>query len=77
MEVDISNMLERHLREQSLLLSIVEDTIYSNPIHLKGVEPYRDKRRLLDLVHRVRKSKLLLNNNEFQFLESILQKYSK
>ena len=58
------------------MLAQIHKVIYSNKDHIRGIEPYEDKKRLLQLWNRVTEQEQLLNMSDFQFLESMFEKYS-
>ena len=68
-------MLERELYRHFRFIKSVTKILYSNPIHIKGLFSYRDKKRLYDLEEKVQKKRQTLSHKDFQFLESIVEKY--
>ena len=68
-------IVKKELARQSILITKAWETIYSNPKHLKGVESYKDKKRLWDIQNWVRLEKQTLTRSDFQFLETIFKKY--
>ena len=74
MEVKI--YLDRQLRTQSLILEDIKRIVYSNPKHIRGVEPYYDKKTLHSMIENVREKRELLTSRDFELLQTIVQKYS-
>jgi len=70
-------LVRRELVRHVLIINKVWDTLYSNPKHLRGVGPYKDKRKLYQLRDRVIDKRQLLRRKDFQFLERLLNKYSR
>ena len=68
-------MLERELYRHFRFVKSVKKILYSNPIHIKGLFAYRDKKKLYDLNNKVEKKSATLSSRDFQFLESIVEKY--
>lgn len=71
MEMIIEKELWRHFS----YVRSAEDILYSNPKHIKGIFQYKDKKKLYDLRQKIEKKRMTLSYKEFQFLESIVQKY--
>ena len=67
---------KRELNRHKHMLAQIRKVIYSNKDHIRGIEPYEDKKRLLQLWNRVTEQEQLLNMSDFQFLESMFEKYS-
>ena len=55
-------MLERELYRHFRFVENTKNILYSNPIHIKGLFAYRDKRKLYDLNN---KNVLYLMRNAF------------
>ena len=68
-------MLERELYRRFRFIKSETKILYSNPIHIKGLFAYRDKKKLYDLNNKVEKKRETLSRRDFQFLESIVEKY--
>tara|TARA_A100000164_G_C21772779_1_gene707112 strand:- start:662 stop:871 length:210 start_codon:yes stop_codon:yes gene_type:complete len=68
-------MLERELYRHFKFVENTKNILYSNPIHIKGLFSYRDKKKLYDLNNKVEKKRETLSRRDFQFLESIVEKY--
>ena len=69
-------IVKRELVRHILIISKVVDIVYSNPIHIKGIPAYKDKRRLWELGHRVKETQRLLRRKDLQFLQNLINKYS-
>ena len=67
-------IVKRELIRHTLILSEVIEIVYSNPIHIKGITAYKDKRKLWELTQRVRKKRQLLRRKDLQFLQKYLAK---
>ena len=67
---------QRELNRHKHMLAQIRQVIYSNKDHIRGIEPYEDKKRLLQLWNRVTEQEQLLNMADFQFLETMFEKYS-
>lgn len=67
---------QRELTRHKHMLAQIRNVIYSNKEHLRGIEAYEDKKRLLQLWNRVTEQEQLLNMSDFQFLETMFEKYS-
>jgi len=70
-------IIKRELARHMLLVNRASDVVYSNPIHLKGIGPYRDKKRLYDMGKRISERKQLLRRRDLQILERLFLKYSR
>ena len=70
-------IVKRELIRQILIISEVTEVVYSNPIHMRGIAAYKEKKRLLYLKERVQKKRQLLRRRDFQFLQRLLNKYSR
>ena len=70
-------IIKRELIRHSLIISEVWEVVYTNPLHIKGISAYKDKRRLMFLRDRVRDKGQLLRRKDFQFLQRLLYKYSR
>jgi|TARA_A200000159_G_scaffold5984_2_gene5428 hypothetical protein len=68
-------IIKRELYRHFHFVRVAEDIVYSNPKHIKGLFAYRDKKRLYDLKEKIQKNQQTLTFREFQFLESIVEKY--
>lgn len=68
-------IVERELRRHYLMVSDAKKLIYASNYHQKGVEPYRDKKRIYELELKLKERRQLLSISDLQFLESIHQKY--
>ena len=66
---------QRELSRHKMIVNAIEEVLYSNPKHIKGLFAYRDKKRLYDLKEKIQKNQQTLTFREFQFLESIVEKY--
>lgn len=74
--MEIGEMIRTELRRHSIMINGVKRLVYSNPIHLKGIMSYRDKKRLYELEQKVMEDNTTLSFKDFQFLESIVLKYA-
>lgn len=70
-------IVKRELIRQILIISEVTEVVYSNPIHMRGIAAYKEKKRLLYLKERLQKKRQLLRRRDFQFLQRLLNKYSR
>ena len=70
-------IVKRELIRHTLILSEVIEIVYSNPIHIKGITAYKDKPKLWELTQRVRKKRQLLRRKDLQFLQRLVNKYSR
>jgi hypothetical protein len=73
----LKNKIELVNRELSRHLVFVVETekhLFQNPIHLKGVDAYNDKKTIYQLKNKVSGGKLL-QIEDLQFLETIHEKY--
>ena len=70
-------IVKRELIRHILIISEVTEVVYSNPIHMRGIAAYKEKKRLLYLKERVQKKRQLLRRRDFQFLQRLLNKYSR
>jgi hypothetical protein len=70
-------MIKREVIRHTLIISEVTEIVYSNPIHIKGVTAYKDKRKLWEITQRVREKHQLLRRKDLQFLQRLINKYSR
>jgi len=70
-------IVNKELRRHAYMLMDARKVIYSNPTHLRGIEPWEDKKRLHQLWARIRELGQLMTIDDLQYLESIHEKYSK
>lgn len=70
-------IVKRELVRHILMIQSVWEVVYSNPIHLRGKGPYRDKKKLWELRERVQTKRQLLRRRDLQFLEKTFIKYSR
>ena len=70
-------IVKRELIRHILIISEVTEVVYSNPIHMRGIAAYKEKKRLLYLKERLQKKRQLLRRRDFQFLQRLLNKYSR
>jgi|TARA_Y100000361_G_C11089438_1_gene305623 hypothetical protein len=68
-------IIERELYRHFHFVRSAKEVLYNNPKHIKGLFSYRDKKRLYDLEEKVQKKRQTLSHKDFQFLESIVEKY--
>lgn len=67
--IDIELMRHWHM------VQAIKEVLYSNPLHIRGVMQYRDKKRLNEIENKVEKDRVTLSYKDFQFLQSIVEKY--
>jgi hypothetical protein len=70
-------IVKRELVRQIIIISEVMEILYSNPKHIKGITAYKEKKRLLYLKERVQKKQQLLRRRDLQFLQGLINKYSR
>ena len=70
-------IVKRELIRHTLIISEVTEVVYSNPTHMRGIGPYKDKKRLWVLKERVQKKHQLLRRKDLQFLQRMINKYSR
>jgi hypothetical protein len=70
-------IVKRELVRHTIILSEVMEILYSNPKHIKGIAAYKEKKRLLYLKERVQKKQQLLRRRDLQFLQGLINKYSR
>jgi|TARA_Y100000289_G_scaffold25471_1_gene24880 hypothetical protein len=68
-------LIERELRRHFHFVISAKEILYSNPKHIRGIWSYKDKKKLYDLEQKIQKKRITLSHREFQFLESIVEKY--
>tara|TARA_Y100000592_G_scaffold36067_1_gene57238 strand:+ start:1271 stop:1483 length:213 start_codon:yes stop_codon:yes gene_type:complete len=68
-------IIERELHRHYSFVRSCKDLVYSNPIHIKGIWSWKDKKKLYDLQEKIEKKRQTLSHRELQFLESIVEKY--
>ena len=68
-------IIERELYRHFHFITSCKDLVYSNPIHIKGIWSWKDKKKLYDLQEKIEKKRQTLSHRELQFLESIVEKY--
>tara|TARA_B100000963_G_scaffold218091_1_gene190164 strand:- start:3105 stop:3317 length:213 start_codon:yes stop_codon:yes gene_type:complete len=68
-------IIERELYRHFHFITSAKEILYSNPKHIRGLFSYRDKKKLYDLEEKVTKKRTTLSHRDFQFLESIVEKY--
>ncbi len=66
---------QRELSRHKMIVNAIEEVLYSNPKHIKGLFAYRDKKRLYNLKQKVHEGRKTISFREFQFLDSIVKKY--
>lgn len=69
-------IVKRELIRHILIIAEVTELVYSNPIHMRGVAAYKEKKRLLYLKERVQQKRQLLRRRDLQFLQRLINKYS-
>ena len=57
------------------MVSDAKDLIYSSKYHHKGVEAYRDKKRIYELELKLKERRQILSISDLHFLQSIHEKY--
>jgi hypothetical protein len=70
-----SNFVVLELSRHKRMIKVCTDIVYKNPKHIKGIMAWRDKKRLLTISNKVLKDRVTLSYKDFQFLDSIVQKY--
>ena len=65
----------RELRKHALILSGAKKLVYESKYHLKGVDAYKDKRKINDLEIKIRDKGQLMTIKDLQFLETLYEKY--
>ena len=70
-----NGLIETELWRHWHFIQSVKEIVYSNPKHIRGIWSYKDKKRLYELEIKVQKNRLTLSYKDFQFLESIVEKY--
>jgi hypothetical protein len=70
-------IVKSELVRHTLILNEVTEIVYSNPIHIKGITAYNEKRKLLTLTDRVQQNRQLLRRRDLQFLQRLINKYSQ
>ncbi len=69
------DLIHRELHRHYQYVRSAEELVYSNPKHIRGLFAYKDKKKLYELRKKIEKKRVTLSYREFQFLESIVQKY--
>jgi len=65
----------RELRKHFLILNDAKKLVYGSKHHLKGVDAYKDKKKIHDLEIKIRDKGQLMTIKDLQFLETIHEKY--
>jgi hypothetical protein len=65
---------ESILRQQLHMLLYIKDVVWSSG-NMNGIPQWRDRKRLHDLIQKVKEDGYLLTKKDFQFLESLVLKY--
>jgi len=82
MEVDLyttnkklNNLLSNELNRQNRIFQSVKFYAYMNDRIIHGIEAYYDRRGLYDIENKLVKNNELMNNFDFEFLQTIIRKY--
>jgi|688.fasta_scaffold49189_9 hypothetical protein len=82
MEVDIyttnkklNDLLGNELNRQKRIFQSVKFYAYMNDRIIHGIEAYYDRRGLYDIESKLLKKDELMNNFDFEFLQTIIRKY--
>lgn len=70
----VNDVYESVVSQQLHMLIHIKNTIYQSG-NLNGIPQWRDRRRLHELTEKVKEDGYLLTKKDFQFLESLHQKY--
>jgi hypothetical protein len=65
---------ERILRQQLHMLNHIKAGVWGSG-NMNGIPQWRDRKRLHDLIQKVKEDGYLLTKKDFQFLESLVLKY--
>lgn len=68
-------IIERELIRHICMVSDAKELIYASKYHHKGIQSYKDKKRIYELELKLREKKEILSTNDLQFLQSIHEKY--
>jgi hypothetical protein len=68
-------IVEREVRRHHFMVSDAKKLIYASNYHQKGVEAYRDKKRIYELELKLKERRQLLSISDLQFLQTIHEKY--
>jgi hypothetical protein len=68
-------IVNRELARHHLIFVDAKSRVYSSKKHHKGIDAYQDKKRLYDIEINLKENGQLMTIEDFQFLESIYEKY--
>lgn len=70
----VNDVYESVVSQQLHMLINIKDTIYQSG-NLNGIPQWRDRKRLHKVIEKVYDTDYLLTKKDFQFLDSLYQKY--
>ena len=70
----VNDVYKSVVNQELHMLIHIEDTIYQSG-NLNGIPQWRDRKRLHNIIEKVYDTDYLLTKKDFQFLDSLYQKY--